>query len=617
MQARRRQRSPSVCLIPRQRSYWYDNRSAGGVPLISSSFCPPMPYDASAAPRAISGLSQLLRRSAWLHPAVWPPVLAPLPLAGMQLVELWDKPYYRFFPLFLVVVGYLAWRRWPEPSDAPLERVSILSRFWTGLSWILSLSAVLLFSPWLGMAALIAALGGAAARVLGSGFRERVLPVWLLLWLLMPPLPGGDGPVVAALRWGIWRTADAVLDRLGYLHWMVGDVLEVADRRFVLDDTFGPLNSPFAILSVAAILAVWRRRTLVPALLLIGSALSWFALAHILRFLAVPAVYVRYQVDLTAPPYATALLAATIGLMLILLYSTDQLLRPLRATTYAVRSGVVGTLNYLRRRIRLRRSKHRSRPARRQPDRPPPQPASPPTQPAAPLPPRWTFGEAARVTSCIVLATVQCWLLLAHSGSKSVADEPWHRQRLAAWNTALPEAIDEWTMVTLRDAAETPADVDMPGKWTYTTRAAEMAVTVDPVAANSETLVEHYRQEGWELFRYTRNLRGLLTAAPLAIAEAELVQPSGQAGLLIYTTLDSQGAGRSALGSWLATQLSATPLVALIRYWNGVSSGDDNSVYRVAIFARADDRLSRSERQRLRTALLEISQKRKGTDASG
>ena len=181
---------------------------------------------------------------AWFLNAVWLTVLAPLPLAVVHLQQLWDKPYYQFYPLLIVIVGYLLWTRWPDSTQAPSQKPSNLSRVLVGLSLVLTVAAVLLLSPWLGMAALVSALGGVAARVVGDALVRRLLPAWALLWLLLPPLPGADVVLVEMLDWMIWRTADAVLDRLGYLHWMVGGVLQLADRQFVMDDAFGPVNSP-------------------------------------------------------------------------------------------------------------------------------------------------------------------------------------------------------------------------------------------------------------------------------------------------------------------------------------------------------------------------------------
>ena len=347
-----------------------------------------------------------------------------------------------------------------------------------------------------------------------------------------------------------------------------------------------------------------------------ASAILWFALVNVLRFPAVAAVFQRTSIDLSASPYAPWLLAAAVGLMLLLIYSTDQLLRPLRATTHAIRSGLAKAVKFVSRSLRRGRVKHRARRSHREPGVTLARPDSDPSQPASPGSRRWSIGTVALVVFCVALAAIQLALMVSSTQLNRWSD-PLDRGSSLTGSSALPATIHGWTRDDSADPALRSAQSGTPRVWNYTAGAARMAVTVEPLVTNGGHVLEHYQQQGWHVFRYRHNLRGLVQATRLPMAEAELVKPSGQAGVLMYTTLDSKGLPRPALESWLVTQLRTTPLAALMRRWEGQSPTESNLRYRVAIFATAEERLPPIERQQLRTALQEVTQRIQQAAAGG
>ena len=128
------------------------------------------------------------------------------PLLLLHFHNLWQRPFYRGFPCLLVGFCVLLYQRGPrrdgwtaQSSRAMRSRRRVLrERTLLASSSVAFVVSVTIFSPWLAMVSAVLAAGGLLSRLESHESEKRLLPVWLMLWLLIPP-PGGLD--VRFIRW--------------------------------------------------------------------------------------------------------------------------------------------------------------------------------------------------------------------------------------------------------------------------------------------------------------------------------------------------------------------------------------------------------------------------------
>ena len=249
-----------------------------------------------------------------------------VPMLALQLRHMWLAERYRYFPFLLAAVAYLVWRRWqeiPGPANCRPNRSSFLALL---ASFGLLAASQVLWSPWLGtMAVIISAL--AVVLSLGRPLASRVLPVWMLLWLLLPLPFRWDGRLILWLQGLSSQGGSQMLDYLGYNHVLAGYVIQIPGHQFLVEEACSGVQTVFALLATAAVLAVWLRRPLVHGVLLVASAAFWAIAANVIRVTLAIALYVERGVD-TDDGWTQAMFG--VGLLvfeLLMLLSTDRLLR--------------------------------------------------------------------------------------------------------------------------------------------------------------------------------------------------------------------------------------------------------------------------------------------------
>ncbi|MBI2479154.1 MAG: exosortase U [Planctomycetia bacterium] len=248
-------------------------------------------------------------------------VLSYASLGVIFFSRLWRSEHYGFFPLVLVAVSWLLWTRigvstagaWRWPALLPLAA-----------GWLLLGLAVWLWSPWL---AVISALFTALAFLLRASPRTAdVLPVWLLLWLIVPPPLGWDGQLVSALQGLSAQWGSYVLDFMQYDHLLSGHVIEVPGQRFLVEEACSGIRSLFMLFACTAIFAVWQRLSWWHAALLLLSAVFWAVVVNVLRVTAVVIVSTESDFDVASGWSHELLGAGLFVVALLLVWSTDRLL---------------------------------------------------------------------------------------------------------------------------------------------------------------------------------------------------------------------------------------------------------------------------------------------------
>jgi exosortase len=254
------------------------------------------------------------------------------PLLWQHAVQLWLRPHYQFFPLVVLGAGWLAYIGTRglgtlTPGRAGPTAASV------GLCLLALAGAVLLNSSWLAAASLPPLLGSLAYAAGGWPLLRAVLPALVLLSVAVPPPLELDRNLVLALqrRTTVWSSA--FLDMAGVFHAMAGNVVEVNGQPLLVDEACSGINSLFVVVACTLFVIFHERRPPVWAVLLLLSAVGWVLLANVARVFLITLLKARHGIDLTVGWKHDALGFALFGAALLLIWSTDRLLRFLLTTS--------------------------------------------------------------------------------------------------------------------------------------------------------------------------------------------------------------------------------------------------------------------------------------------
>ena len=193
-------------------------------------------------------------------------------------------------------------------------------------AFLLLAAATILYSPWLGSVALILALGSFLPRLASISLGSRLVPVWCLLWFLLPLPSLWDRQLRTSLQLIVTQASSIALDALGFLHLAEGATIEFPGHRLLVEEACSGIQSLFTMLACAGILAVWRSRPLWHATTMLVCAALWAIVFNIFRVTAIAIAYVRFDIDLATGWQHDALAIVLFLFGLKCLQSTDHLI---------------------------------------------------------------------------------------------------------------------------------------------------------------------------------------------------------------------------------------------------------------------------------------------------
>lgn len=235
------------------------------------------------------------------------------------------KPHYQFYPLIVIGAGVLLW-----PALAGFARPKggrpVLALGLVAVSWLTLALGVFFYSATLGLVSLILLLAAVPLAVGGWALLKQCLPALALL-LLMIPMPFGlDNKLVGGLQKLTSKAGSSLLDLTGIYHNIRGNVLEVAGKKYFVEEACSGVNSLMSVLACTVFFVLFYRTHWVRAILLILAAVFWVVLANIARVYLITFLDTQFAIDLTSGIPHEILGMALFGLTLGLLWSTDRLI---------------------------------------------------------------------------------------------------------------------------------------------------------------------------------------------------------------------------------------------------------------------------------------------------
>src|SRR5271157_1241411 len=234
--------------------------------------------------------------------------LAHLPWLAVQGRILWSYPHYQFVPFVPLGAAALAVR-----DSRRLGPLTPGDRRWSvGLlaaSLLLMALAAVLWSPLCGTLAALTTLLALAQSWGGARLVRAMLPAWVFLWVAVRPPLGLE------------------LDLLGVFHVAAGHVIELADRRLLVEEACSGIYSLFVALTATLFYVLWVRRGWLTSLLLFAAAAAWVMVDNVFRIVTTTVLWSRWGVDINSgwkhELFGLVILMLTVGLIL----STDSLVQ--------------------------------------------------------------------------------------------------------------------------------------------------------------------------------------------------------------------------------------------------------------------------------------------------
>lgn len=559
-----------------------------------------------------------LRRAHWSVAIAIALVLGShLPFLILHFRNLWNKPHYQFFPLLLLGIVWLAWRRWPRSGF-------VHSWSWSGALFLLfglavMAASVLLFSPWL---CAIAALIVAGAVILGTTGRHPWrdwLPVWILLWLLIPPPLGWDEQLIQRFQSTTSRASSLVLDVAGVRHVMEGSIFVLPGSELRLEEASSGVDPLGVLFAIAAILVVATKRPLIWSVLLLSSSVVWAFLVCLGHAVITVLAQTRYGVELLSSWQHVVLALSLLCSAILMLVCTDRLL--------AFLLGPVDAPGHMLRRDPFSRAWNwcvgdtRSGNAGSAGGTSSAEGAGQPEQVRAiGRLPHWLIAG-----SFVLLGILQL-LCLALGASQSELDAArtalLHRADLFAQSDS-PATVDGWTLV--RYSTAEPGSRD-GGRWYFKTWDYRSDSQVCSVAIGHpyrgwHELGESYLRRGWSVVTKRAQPNGSESAATGDMyVEVEMTKPADEHGVLLYSLFDPAGVAvastdmsdelpgqrRVSFSTRTLQKMLRNPLCRQFRHVQTFDSG--YATWLVLAFVASQDRLSTAERESAQRLFLHARQ---------
>lgn len=252
-------------------------------------------------------------------------VIAPIPGLAVYLAWISELEQYGYvFPLLLALAALILFR-WDYRFRMPDDWFSLGL---VGLAVVSTFLAAYRASPWLSAIAFVLAVTAWLRGHRSSepdGHRLTYLAL-LLLMLIRLPL-NLDLALAASLQRATSRISSHMLDSFGVTHYLRGNVIELPGGTLFVEEACSGVQSLFTVLFLACLWIVFRRRPILatPAYLLAG--VGWAMVMNVVRITSIALAQEWYSLDLSEGLPHEILGWICLALAVIMMLSTDRLLR--------------------------------------------------------------------------------------------------------------------------------------------------------------------------------------------------------------------------------------------------------------------------------------------------
>jgi len=514
----------------------------------------PLPPPAEAGPNQLS----LAERTGLTRLNVVLLAIGFAPLLLEFMGNLWSRPYYQFFPMALAGAVFLAVSRVRESPRPLVSGSGGLALLLLGGSLGLLSLGMLFVSPWLASVATELALAGLAWWVGGRAVLRAVAPGLVMGLTIIPPPLDLDNNLMLYLREVAVQWSSRVLDALGVVHYLSGNVIELPRKQLLVEEACSGINSVLFTAAACLFYLLWQRRPVWRILLCLPCVLAGVLLGNVIRISLGAWLSYHQIMDLLDGWKHELTGLVMVALYLVLILSLDRL------------------MNFL------------SSPMPAKPDSPvvPARPARLTARDAAGISPR-SVARWARAVGCA----------FALVGVAAMVRDGQKMQYLMASKSALrpgatfmmPEQLGNWHRIDTAVAAHQVETQGIYSKiWHYQDGRTTASVALDYPFRGYHDVTICYRGNGWRITHAERQY-GAGTNANLPLMQVEMARETANVGSLWFSTVDETG-------RWLEASEAGRNFM----YRWQIRDGLESTSYRMQVLVTGFAPLSSGEREQSR-----------------
>jgi len=257
-----------------------------------------------------------------------------MPLLVVHFKILGGRTHYQPYPLFflaIVIIFTVRWRRAEKAVDFPRP---FTYRLLLACSVLVIPVALLYYSSWPAMFALVLALGVVA--IILSSYRqvENLFGIWCLFLLFVRPPDQIEGRILRFLEGVSAQTASLVLDFLSIPHVIQGNIFALFGHDINLGQLCTGHVSLVSTIAIIAVVLVVRNRALIHSLIMLLASVGIIWALSTIRIIAAAFFYTRFELDLMQGAGYVLMLVVSLLLSVIMVFGCDVFLRVMLEAMY-------------------------------------------------------------------------------------------------------------------------------------------------------------------------------------------------------------------------------------------------------------------------------------------
>lgn len=241
-------------------------------------------------------LGNLTKSQRWLV-SILILLAAMAPMLYWHLNQILAKPHYQF-AIFVPLGTSLLWRRSLFGENRFSSGAFLSSVVCLVLALLLTLAAVLIWSPTLAISGVLLCILSLTYSYLGWRGVQRAFSGWLLLWLILPLPFGIDEELIEGLRTFSTGWASRILEWMEIRHLTDGNVIKTPSKEFFVADACTGIYSLFVIFAFALFSSIWNNRYWHQSVTLLVASFGIVIVENLVRLTSVVVAW-EYQFDLT------------------------------------------------------------------------------------------------------------------------------------------------------------------------------------------------------------------------------------------------------------------------------------------------------------------------------
>ena len=253
--------------------------------------------------------------------------LTAAPLAFRHFAQLNARSMYQYFPFVLAFAAWGFWTAWKQQDGDIVARRPGRQLAMVIVATLILALGVLCFNPWMVAVSLVVMVAGLICGARDQFRGSFVWAVWSAL-LLVIPLPFDlTDRLSRKLQAFSSRASSDWLDLFRVDHLLMGNTIRLTGRELFVDEACSGVVSLMSVVACAAMFCIWKRRTLIHAILLILSGVLWTLSMNVVRIFVIAAALKWWDWDLSSGTPHAILGAVVFAFTAVAVLSTDMFLK--------------------------------------------------------------------------------------------------------------------------------------------------------------------------------------------------------------------------------------------------------------------------------------------------